>query len=68
MQTGTVQWWNGSKGFGFIAPDTGEPDIFVSSLNLNPACGGKSLAQYQKVQFDISKGPKGIQAINVYPE
>jgi CspA family cold shock protein len=64
MATGTVKWFNDSKGFGFITPDDGGPDLFAhfSAINMN---GFKSLKEGQKVQFDITEGPKGKQASNI---
>jgi len=63
MATGTVKWFNEAKGFGFITSEDGR-DVFVhySSLSGN---GFKSLAEGDKVSFDIEKGPKGPKAINV---
>ena len=62
-EQGTVKWFNDSKGFGFLEQEQGE-DIFVhfSAITGN---GFKSLAEGDAVQFDIVKGPKGLQAANV---
>ncbi len=61
--TGTVKWFNESKGFGFITPESG-PDLFVhfSSINSN---GFKTLAEGQQVKFTVTQGKKGPQAENV---
>jgi CspA family cold shock protein len=63
MTTGTVKWFNDAKGYGFITPESG-PDVFVHHSSIQGE-GFKTLAEGQKVQFDITKGPKGDQASNV---
>ncbi|MCW8828730.1 MAG: cold-shock protein [Gammaproteobacteria bacterium] len=67
MATGTVKWFNDAKGFGFIAQDDGGPDVFVHFSAIQGS-GFKTLAEGQKVSFDIQDGPKGPQASNVVPE
>ena len=64
MVTGTVKWFNDSKGFGFITPDSGGKDLFAhfSAIEGN---GHKSLAENQKVSFNVTSGPKGDQASNI---
>jgi len=64
MATGTVKWFNDSKGFGFISPEGGGEDLFAhfSSIQAN---GFKTLKEGQKVSFDVTKGPKGQQASNI---
>ncbi len=64
MANGTVKWFNDSKGFGFITPDEGGGDLFAhfSAIQSN---GFKSLAENQRVTFDITTGPKGKQASNI---
>jgi len=63
MAEGTVKWFNDSKGFGFIAQDNG-PDVFVHYTAIKSE-GFKSLAEGERVSFDINDGPKGPQAANV---
>ncbi len=61
--TGTVKWFNGSKGYGFIAREGGE-DLFVHYSAIQSA-GFRTLEEGQAVEFDIERGPKGFQATNV---
>ena len=64
MATGTVKWFNDSKGFGFITPDDGKEDLFAhfSAISSN---GFKTLKEGQKVSFEITQGQKGRQASNI---
>ena len=63
MEKGTVKWFNATKGFGFIARESGE-DVFVH-FNAITASGYKSLNEGDKVEFEVEKGPKGLAASNV---
>jgi CspA family cold shock protein len=64
MATGTVKWFNESKGFGFITPDDGSKDVFVH-FSAIASEGFRTLAEGQQVSFDVEDGPKGPQAANV---
>ena len=66
MSTGTVKWFNESKGFGFISQAEGE-DVFVHFRSI-VGDGFKTLKEGQEVKFDIEKGPKGLTAVNVVPQ
>ena len=61
---GTVKWFNDSKGFGFITPSDGSPDVFVHFSEIL-ADGFKSLSEGQKVEFEVTSGPKGPRATKV---
>ena len=64
MTTGTVKFFNASKGFGFISPDGGAKDVFVHATALE-AAGMTSLSEGQKVTFDIQPDAKGSKAVNL---
>lgn len=65
MTIGTVKWFNADKGFGFISREDGD-DVFVHFRAIQTS-GYRSLEENQKVEFDITQGPKGLQAENVRP-
>ena len=64
METGTVKWFSNSKGYGFISPDTGGGDVFAhfSAIAME---GYRTLRRGQKVNFEITEGPKGLLAANI---
>jgi Cold shock proteins len=64
MNRGTVKWFNGTKGFGFITDNNGGEDIFVHFSGI-VSDGYKSLDEGQEVTFEIEQGPRGLQAVNV---
>jgi len=64
MATGTVKWFNDSKGFGFITPEDGGKDLFAHFSAIQEQ-GFKTLKEGQRVAFDVSTGPKGQQASNI---
>ncbi len=64
MITGTVKWFNESKGFGFITPEDGSKDVFVH-FSAIAKDGFRTLAEGQQVTFEVENGPKGPQATNV---
>ncbi len=65
-QTGTVKWFNAGKGFGFIAPDDGSKDLFAHFSEIK-SDGFKTLAEAQRVRFEVTEGRKGLQASNIRP-
>ena len=64
MATGVVRWFNGGKGYGFIAPNDGGDDVYAHYSAIETQ-GYKFLEEGQKVEFDILMGPDGLQATNI---
>ncbi|BBZ43670.1 cold-shock protein [Mycobacterium parmense] len=64
MAQGTVKWFNGEKGFGFITPDDGAKDLFVHYSEIQ-GNGYRSLDENQRVEFEVAQGAKGPQAVGV---
>ena len=64
MAVGTVKWFNATKGFGFITPDGGGEELFVHQTQIQMN-GYRELTEGQRVEFEVTKGPKGLQASNV---
>ena len=63
-ETGVVKWFNDGKGFGFITPDSGGKDLFAHFSEIKGE-GFKSLAENQRVEFQVKQGQKGLQASNI---
>jgi CspA family cold shock protein len=66
MAQGTVKWFSGEKGFGFISPDEGTADVFVHFSAIE-SDGYRELADNQRVEYQVTQGQKGPQASNVRP-
>ena len=66
VSTGTVKWFNGNKGFGFITPDDAGDDLFVHHSEIKTS-GYANLEEGQKVEFEVGQGKKGPCATNVIP-
>jgi len=66
MATGTVKWFNGDKGFGFITQDDGGKDVFAH-FSAIVTSGYRTLEENQRVEFDVAQGAKGLQAENIRP-
>jgi cold shock CspA family protein len=66
MGTGIVKWFSDEKGYGFIKPDDGGPDLFAHFSQITGS-GFKTLKQDQRVEFEITQGQKGKQASNIRP-
>ena len=66
MAEGIVKWFNAEKGFGFIAQEGGGPDVFVHYSAIESA-GYRTLEEGQRVEFEVTQGPKGPQADKVHP-
>lgn len=65
-QTGTVKWFNDAKGFGFITPEQGGDDLFAHFSEIKSK-GFRTLAENQRVEYEVKTGPKGLQAANIRP-
>jgi cold shock protein len=66
VSTGTVKWFNETKGFGFITPESGGEDLFAHFSEIQGS-GFKTLKEGQKVEFQVRRGPKGLQAAQIRP-
>ena len=67
MATGTVKWFDDGKGFGFITPEGGGKDLFAHYSEIQNAGGFKTLAEGQRVEFEVKDGQKGPQAASIRP-
>jgi CspA family cold shock protein len=65
MASGTVKWFNDTKGFGFIHSDDGQ-DVFVHHTAIESE-GHRTLREGERVEFEVTQGPKGLKAVNVKP-
>jgi len=68
MATGIVKWFNDVRGFGFITQDGGGADVFAHFSAINSRSGFKTLNEAQRVTFEIKRGPKGLEASNIWPQ
>lgn len=66
-QTGTVKWFNDTKGYGFISPDDGGKDLFAHFRDIQGADEHRTLTENARVQFDVTQNAKGPQASNIRP-
>ena len=66
-QIGTVKWFDDGKGFGFITPESGGKDLYAHFSEIQGGPGFKTLAENQRVQFEVKQGQKGPQASNIRP-
>jgi CspA family cold shock protein len=64
-KVGTVKWFNGSKGYGFITPDDAAEDVFVHYSSIEGQSGFRDLNEGDRVEFDVEDSPKGPQAVRV---
>jgi CspA family cold shock protein len=66
VATGIVKWFNSEKGYGFISPDDGSADVFAHFSAIQTS-GYRSLEEGQKVEYEPTQGPKGLQADQIKP-